>query len=167
MNVGGQRVFRPAELPGRLPRLGLVNIGAAGTFVARATISASALRAALVRALPFEAQIILCDGRDILRLVRSDPFAAERLPAGTVRFVTVLGEAPDVEPFLPLEFRDGRRWLIRLVGRSGPFVLGAYRRTPKTAGYLPRVDRLFDVPVTTRNWNTITTIAETLDAGDA
>lgn len=34
-----------------------------------------------------------------------------------------------------------------------------YRRHLKTIGYLGKVDRLFDVPITTRNWNTITAIA--------
>jgi hypothetical protein len=32
----------------------------------------------------------------------------------------------------------------------------------KTIGYLGRVDRLFDVPVTTRNWNTMNAIAKAL-----
>jgi hypothetical protein len=43
-------------------------------------------------------------------------------------------------------------------------VLGQYRRQMKAIGYLGRLDRLFGVPVTTRNWNTITAIAKVLDA---
>jgi hypothetical protein len=34
----------------------------------------------------------------------------------------------------------------------------------KVISYLGKVDRLFGVPITTRNWNTITTIAEVLGA---
>lgn len=162
MNVGGNRVFRPARLPERLPRLGLVNIGAAGTFVVRRPVSRTALKAALGRELPFDAQIVICDGRQIQQLVASDPFAKEPLGPGTVRFVTVLGAEPQVEPFLPIELRDGRRWLVRVIRRTDSFILGAYRRHMKTIGLLGRVDQLFDVPVTTRNWNTITTIAEVL-----
>jgi hypothetical protein len=35
----------------------------------------------------------------------------------------------------------------------------------KTIGYLGMLDRVFGVPVTTRNWNTITAIAKVLDTG--
>ena len=35
----------------------------------------------------------------------------------------------------------------------------------KAIGYLGTLDRLFGVPVTTRNWNTITAIARVLDGG--
>jgi hypothetical protein len=35
----------------------------------------------------------------------------------------------------------------------------------KAIGYLGQIDRLFGVPATTRNWNTITMIAKVLDKG--
>jgi hypothetical protein len=35
----------------------------------------------------------------------------------------------------------------------------------KTIGYLGKLDRVFGVPVTTRNWNTLTQIARVLDRG--
>jgi len=35
----------------------------------------------------------------------------------------------------------------------------------KTIRYLGTLDRLFGVPVTTRNWNTITAIAKVLENG--
>jgi hypothetical protein len=36
----------------------------------------------------------------------------------------------------------------------------------KVISSLGKVDRLFGVPVTTRNWNTITAIAKVLDNGE-
>jgi len=45
-------------------------------------------------------------------------------------------------------------------------VLGIDRRHMKTIGYLGTLDRAFGVPVTTRNWNTVTAIARVLE-GDA
>jgi hypothetical protein len=36
----------------------------------------------------------------------------------------------------------------------------------KVIGYLGTFDRLFGVPVTTRNWNTITAIAKVLGVGE-
>jgi hypothetical protein len=45
---------------------------------------------------------------------------------------------------------------------KGQFVFGMYRRHMKTIGYLGEIDRLFDVPATTRNWNTITAVVRVL-----
>src|SRR5207237_2229993 len=44
------------------------------------------------------------------------------------------------------------------------FVLGLYRRDMKVIGYLGRLDRVFGVPVTTRNWNTMEAIANAVHA---
>jgi uncharacterized protein (DUF1697 family) len=55
------------------------------------------------------------------------------------------------------------KWLLRVLARDGRFVIGQYRRHMKVIGYLGTLDRLFGVPVTTRNWNTITTIARVLE----
>jgi hypothetical protein len=46
------------------------------------------------------------------------------------------------------------------------FVFGMYRRDMKVVSYLGKIDRLLGVPVTTRNWNTITAIAKALDNGN-
>jgi hypothetical protein len=37
-----------------------------------------------------------------------------------------------------------------------------YRRHMKTIGYLGRIDTLFGVPATTRNWNTIIAVVRIL-----
>jgi hypothetical protein len=47
---------------------GVVNVGAAGTFVVRKPGSKAKFRAALLRKLPFEAEVVICDGRDLIRL---------------------------------------------------------------------------------------------------
>jgi uncharacterized protein (DUF1697 family) len=46
-------------------------------------------------------------------------------------------------------------------------VIGLYRRHMKVISYLGTLDRVFGVPVTTRNWNTITAIAKVLSNGEA
>ena len=45
---------------------------------------------------------------------------------------------------------------------EGQFVFGMYRRHMKTIGYLGRIDKLFGVPVTIRNWNTIAAVVQVL-----
>ena len=44
-------------------------------------------------------------------------------------------------------------------------MFGVYRRHMKTIGYLGQIDKLFGVPVTTRNWNTIKAIVRILNRG--
>jgi hypothetical protein len=54
------------------------------------------------------------------------------------------------------------RWLLKILAREERFVLGLYRRQMKVIGYLGMLDRLYGVPVITRNWNTVTAIARVL-----
>jgi hypothetical protein len=58
------------------------------------------------------------------------------------------------------------KWLLKILARDDHFVFGMYRRHMKVISYLGTLDRLY-VPVTTRNWNTITTIAKVLGTGEA
>jgi uncharacterized protein (DUF1697 family) len=162
VNVGGHRTFRPSNLARELRDYDVVNVGAAGTFVVRKPGSRAGFRAALLRKLPFEAEVVLCDGRDLLRLETENPFAAEPLSSDVVRFVSILSKAGAVRAALPVTFPSDGEWLVRVVALDGQFVFGMYRRHMKTIGYLGRIDRLFDAPATTRNWNTIMAIVRIL-----
>jgi uncharacterized protein (DUF1697 family) len=46
-------------------------------------------------------------------------------------------------------------WLLKIIAIQDRFVLGLYRRKMKAISYLGKVEKLFDVTATTRNWNTI------------
>jgi uncharacterized protein (DUF1697 family) len=166
VNVGGHRTFRPTMLARQLEHLDAVNIGAAGTFVIREPISSARLHAEVVRRLPFDAHVTICQGRDMLRLVTNDPFADRPAQRGTVRFVSFLSRRPRVTPPLPMRLPSSGRWLVTILGRENRFVFGLYRRHMKVIGYLGTLDRLFGVPATTRNWNTITAVARALSAND-
>ncbi len=165
VNVGGHKTFRPTFLAKQLKHLDAINIGAAGTFVIRKPVTKARLRAELARRLPFDAQIIICHGREIVGLMSQNPFARQPVQPDIVRFVSVLSERPRTEPSLPLSFPSGQRWLLRILARRDRFVFGMYRRHMKVISYLGQLDRLFDVPATTRNWNTITQIAKVLASG--
>jgi uncharacterized protein (DUF1697 family) len=162
INVGGHRTFRPAVLAARLKHLDAVNIGAAGTFVIRQPVARARLRAELARLLPFDAEIVVCEGREIVRLISQNPFEGQPVRTDIVRFVSVLSKRPRKEPPTPMRFPSSGKWLLRILGREGRFILGLYRRHMKVIGYLGALDGLFGVPVTTRNWNTITAIARVL-----
>jgi len=165
VNVGGHRTFRPSALAGQLRHLDAVNIGAAGTFVIRRPVTRTRLRAELARRLPFDTEIIICEGREIVRLMSQDHFADQPLRHDIVRFVSVLSKRPRSTPSTPMSLPSSDRWLVKLLATDNRFVFGVYRRQMKAIGYLGTFDRIFGVPVTTRNWNTITAIARVLGIG--
>lgn len=162
VNVGGHKTFRPSILAKGLSDYDVVNVGAAGTFVVRKPPSRARLRAELRRKLPFEAEVVLCDGRDLIRLERENPFAGEPSSADVVRFVSILSKAGGVRAPLPVTFPSDGEWLVRVMASEGQFVFGMYRRHMKTIGYLGQIDKLYGVPATTRNWNTIMAILRIL-----
>ena len=164
VNVGGHRAFRPSALAKQLAHLDAVNIGAAGTFVIRRRISQAHLRAELASRLPFDAHIIICQGREIVRLLAQDRFADQPVRPDVVRFVSVLSRRPRTEPPMPMTLPSRGKWLLKILGRDDRFVFGVYRRDMKVIGYLGTLDRLFGAPVTTRNWNTLTQIARVLES---
>jgi uncharacterized protein (DUF1697 family) len=166
VNVGGHRTFRPSILARELRDYDVVNVGAAGTFVVRRPGSRAAFRAELLRKLPFEAEVALCDGRDVIRLEAENPFGAEPARPDVVRFVSILPKAPRLRGSLPITLPPDGEWLVRVIASKDRFVFGVYRRHMKTIGYLGRIDTLFGAPATTRNWNTILAIVRILK-GDA
>lgn len=166
INVGGHKTLRPTILAEQLKHLDPVNLGAAGTIVIRKRIPQAQLRVELERRLPFEAGIVICEGREFVRIVSEDPFAREPARPDVVRFVSVLSQHPLSVPATPLSFPEKGRWLMRILARDRRFVFGLYRRDMKVIGYLGTLDRLFGVPVTTRNWNTVTAIVRVLTNGE-
>jgi uncharacterized protein (DUF1697 family) len=162
VNVGGHRTFRPSILARELSGYDVLNVGAAGTFVVRKPGSRAKFRTALLRKLPFEAEIVLCEGRDLMRLETENPFGTEPSPPDVVRFVSILSKAGDVRASLPVTFPSDGEWLVRVIASEGQFVFGVYRRHMKTIGYLGQIDKLYGVPATTRNWNTIIAIVRIL-----
>jgi uncharacterized protein (DUF1697 family) len=165
VNVGGHRTFRPTRLAEQLKHLDVVNIGAAGTFVIRRAVTPAQLRAEFARRLPFDAEIIICKGREIVRLMSQNHFSHHPVRPDIVRFVSVLSKSPRSTPSTPMSLPSSGPWLVKILARDDRFVVGVYRRQMRAISYLSTFDRLFGVPVTTRNWNTITAIARVLGDG--
>lgn len=163
INVGGRRRFRPSILASALSKYDVVNVGAAGTFIVRKPGSRTRFRAALVKKLPFEAEVALCDGRDLIRLMMENPFGTEPPRPDIVRFVSILSRASRVQPTLPITLPPNGEWLVRVIAASNRFVFGVYRRHMRTITFLGQIDKLFGVPATTRNWNSITAIVRVLN----
>lgn len=162
VNVGGYRNLRPRVLADRLRHLDAVSIGAAGTFVIRTPVSRSQLRREFGRRLPFEATIMICDGRDMVSLVARDYFAGHPVRPDIVRFVSVLARAPRLSAPMPARLPATGPWLVRILAAERRFVIGLHRRQMKAIGCLGKLDEVFGVAATTRSWNTIVSIARVL-----
>ena len=161
-NVGGHRTFRPSILATALSDYDVVNVGAAGTFVVRKPGPRAKFRAELMRRLAFETEVVLRDGRDLMRLEIENPFGTEPPRADVVRFVSILSKNGRVRGSTPITLPPEGEWFVRVIASKNRFVFGEYRRHMKTIGYLGQIDKLFSAPATTRNWNTIRTIVRIL-----
>jgi uncharacterized protein (DUF1697 family) len=162
VNIGGHRTFRPSILAKELRQYDVVNVGAAGTFVVRKPGSRSKFRAELLHRLPFDTEVVLCDGRDLMRLETENPFGAAESRPDMVRFVSLFAKAGCLAAALPISFPPAGQWFVRVIASKEQFVFGVYRRHMKTIGYLGQLDKLFGGRATTRNWNTIAAIVRIL-----
>jgi len=160
VNVGGHRTFRPSVLAKELSDYDVVNVGAAGTFVVRKPGPQAKFRAELLRKLPFETKVVLCNARDLIRLEMQNPFGPDASRPDIVRFVSILSK-PSLAS-IPCTLPPSGEWFVRVIASKNRFVFGEYRRHMKTIGYLGQIDKLFGVPATTRNWNTITAVVRIL-----
>jgi len=165
VNVGRANRCQPALIAKQLSKFGVVNIGAVGTFVVRENVTDPALRIAIAKKLPFKCEIMICPARDIINLASKDPFAQQPSGPDITQFVNVLAKPLRAPPPLPLTLPSADDWLLKIVTVQSRFVLGLYRRQMKAISYLGKVEKLFGVPATTRNWNTVQKVAEILSRG--
>jgi uncharacterized protein (DUF1697 family) len=162
VNVGGHKAFRPSLLAKELAHLGVINVGAAGTFVVPGNVAPKAIRAEFLERLPFEAELMICRGSDVLDLVASEPFPSAK---DLRRFVSVISRRPGKPPRLPLCQPAGDRWEVKVIAVSGAFALSLWRRLGKSfVDPNAVVEKGFGLSATTRNWNTIVKICEILEA---
>lgn len=161
VNVGGHRRFRPSVLAEQLRKYDIVSLGATGTFVVRKPGAKAKFCAELMRRLPVDATVAICDGRELLRAMQN-PFGEQDAAIGVVRFVSVLVKESRVRPSLPIQLPPEGEWLVRVLGAKGRYVFGEYRRHMKTIGYLGQIDKIFGAKATTRNWTTMMKIVEML-----
>ena len=106
---------------------------------------------------------MICNGRDILRLSAREPFAGQRARPDIIQFVSVLAKRrPPLSP-VPFDLPSSGRWGLRVLGQQDRFVFGLYRREMKAIAYLGQLERLFGVPLATRNWNTVSAIVRILN----
>ena len=139
-------------------KLDLVNIGAAGTFVARGRVSVADIK----RAIPFPLDVVIRPAGEVLRLVDAGP----PKDAGAQVYVSVLVAKPKLEPRLPHDVPE-RAWTYRIVERRGPFVLWLRRVDARPGLDMSAVEKLFGTQATTRGWPTFERIAKAVRSLEA
>ncbi|MBV9719353.1 MAG: hypothetical protein JOZ77_08535 [Candidatus Eremiobacteraeota bacterium] len=165
VNVGGYRRFRPTAVAKELARYDVVNVGATGLFVVRNPGPVNKFRAELLRRLPFDTQVAICDARDVLELENGRFFDDQDEAPEIVRFVSVLvAPVKGRLPAMPFGIPHDDGWYVKVLGSHKAFVFGLYRRHIRTIAYLGKIDQALGVPVTTRKWNTIATVLKVLKA---
>jgi uncharacterized protein (DUF1697 family) len=163
VNVGGNKRFQPSVLARELAHLGAVNLGAAGTIVVRKRLAHAAVRAEFLRRLPFAAELMICPGHELLKLVADEPFCGPALPPDVRRFVSVLARRPRTIPPLPFSFPPSDEWQVRIIGVSGRLAWAWWRRRGRS--FLDPndvIEKQLGVSATTRNWNTIVRLCDLL-----
>jgi len=162
VNVGGHQTFKPGQLANQLAEFGVVNIGAAGTFVVRKNVSQAKLRGEILRRLPFQPELMICPAREVLALARGKWFPVRPKDEDLGRFVSVLQKVPRAKTPLPIEVPAGPKWEVRVVAIVGRFAV-SLRRLGETYSNAV-VEKHFGQPATTRNWNTLETICRVLES---
>ena len=115
-----------------------------------------------MRRLPFETDVMICDGREILRFASGDPFAGHPSGPNIIRFVSVLARRRPPSCPVPFSLPSKGRWCLRVVTCRDRFVFGIYRREMKAISYLGQIEKVFGAAATTRNWNTMLAIVRIL-----
>src|ERR1700740_1015577 len=123
VNVGGHQKFQPSKVAKELAQFGVVNIGAAGTFVVRGNPGQARLRDGILRRLPFKPELMICPARDVLALPRGNWFGGAPAGKDIGRFVSVMQRAPRTKPPLPIEQPAGKKWEVRIVAITARFAL--------------------------------------------
>ena len=165
VNVGGHKVFRPSVLATQLADLGVVSVGAVGTFVVKADADAATIRRAFQKRLSFDAQLMICPARDVIDLVDRDPFSSDAAQKADAQYVCVLEQRLRKRPRLPFYVPEGRDWQVGVIAIHGQFVAALFRRIGKRPLYPNQVvEKWLGAATTTRNWNTIVKVRRRLAA---
>ncbi len=163
INVGGFRSFRPTMLARELENYGVINIGAAGTFVVCKPQTHARMLHEFRHRLPFDTEIMICSGRELIEAAAGNPIDRLKPNPNLVRFVSVLKRTPRDMPAIPLQVPRKGNWLVRVLSVRGRLLFGVYRREMKAISCLSEIDKLFGSPATTRSWSTICAVVKILE----
>jgi uncharacterized protein (DUF1697 family) len=164
-NVGGHNIFRPKAFAESLAHLGVENVGAAGTFVVHGAKSERECRRAFVAGLPFEADLMIVTGEELMALLAHKPVPRRAKVTRVRRCVSVLAAAPAADVKIPHRSGVAGRWSVRITAVVGRFALSVWEW--ESPGFIDPnvVERHLGVRATTRSWETIERVCARLCRG--
>ena len=162
----GKRRFSPKALAEALSDLGLVNVGAAGTFVVPKRVAERTLRERVQAELPWDdAEMVVLKETEVRDALAAGAKVA--VPEGAKRFGLALPDPPPAGLKLPLVAlaKDGA-WGMRYEAVAGRVAIGVRRRFDETGTYSTKdVDAaLGSDRGTMRDWPTWEKIEKAMDA---
>ena len=157
INVGGSGKLPMAELRAILEGLGAKRVETyiqSGNAVYEGTLDAGAVGAAIESAHGFRPRVMLLSAKALRRAVAANPFPEAEAAPKTLH-LHFLGGATEANPETFAAQANGEeRW--HLDGEVFYLVSPGGLSKSKLG---PKVERLLGVPVTARNWSTVTTLA--------
>ena len=120
--------------------------------------------AEIAKEIPFPLDLAIRPAAEVVRLVDA---GAPRAPAGAQVFVSVLVGPAKRSPRLPFEVPDGRPWALRIVAKSGPYVISLRRPEQRALDLSAVVEKAYGARSTTRGWPTFERIAAAVRSREA
>ena len=168
INVGG-RTIKMDKLRYLLETKGFQKVHtllASGNVVLESKLGTAAMRAKIERAIKeafgFEVHVIVRRAREILDLVKENPFKAVEVTPKTRLYVTFLSKPPKSKLKVPYTALGGNYKILKV---AKGHVISVITLTPKsgTVNAMEILGKEFGDEITTRNWNTITKLAKLMD----
>ncbi len=181
INVGGAKKVEMARLRALIESLGhenvrtLLNSGnAVFTCHGPAAQVAGALEDAIEAEFGFTSRVVVRTGTELAKAMKADPLLDEPslgvpsrnvvMANGSRHFVGFMAEKPRAAAVKELAARDFGDDLLRIVGPH--LYLWCPQGLSASAFFKLDFDRELGVAVTSRNWNTVTKLAELVQASD-
>ena len=78
----------------------------------------------MARRLPFDADVMMCQGSEILQLASADPFAGQPSGPKFLHFVSVMAKRKQSLPRVPVVIPSARDWGLKILDVRGPVCSG-------------------------------------------
>ncbi|MCB1051654.1 MAG: DUF1697 domain-containing protein [Acidobacteria bacterium] len=163
INVGGHRRLQPSQMAKTLKAFKLINIGAAGTFIALGNHPSESLRQAIQANAPFLLELMMCEANELLQIWATNPFTGWAENKQLVPFVSVMAQANTQPVETPFFVPNEDDWKVKVLKIQHRFVFGIYKREMKALAALSQLEKMLQTSLTTRNRNTFQKIIYILE----
>jgi len=161
VNVAGHRMIKMGELAGAYSSLGFADVRTYlqsgnvifSTSMSDESVLVEKIQGGLKKELGLDASVIIRNPTELGKVVAKNPFQQRKMV-----YITFLRAKPDKVPMEKLNSVSGPGEEFRIIDREVFLhVPNGYGRTKLSNAFF---EKILNVPATTRNWNTVTALAE-------